>query len=338
VPHRGRLSGLAATLAALVLIATPARAETLGDVLAALNLSPPPGAVPLLDRPLARHRVLDDARDVLVVYALADGDASRLHATRLDKAAKRWTTVPIDIPPARGVGGPQDIGADSCQGGLALERYTGGFLLIAHINPSAECTIVLGPALEVRAVLAGWPVLSLPGGRIVYQRNQVHFASFHPVALGLFDPARPGDMSLYPRKPYQSARAAHVERMRGIYTDAWCRAHNHPCDPELFDESVTSPVVSDTAGDTLAFVIAWEGTAGASDAERPRARTDRPGDPTEVVYVYVGVRQPATMRYRELTRQEFEARFGSGLPRRALAPDVLRSLFGAARGSPPSRR
>ena len=334
----GRLRGLAAPLAALVLLAAPASAQTLGDVLAARDLSPPAGAVPLLDRPLARFQVLEDARDVLVVYTVEDAGVARLHATRLDRPARRWTTVPIDIPPARSDGGAPALEAEHCQGGLAVQRFPGGFLVLAHINPSAECTIVLGPALEVRTVLAGWPVLTLADGRIVYQRNQVHFASFHPVGLGLFDPARPGDVSLYPRKPYQSTRAAHVARMRSAYTDAWCRANNHPCDPELFDESVAGPVVADAAGDTLAFVVAWDNAVRGGDAERQLARTEGSEAQTEVVYVYVGVRQPATLRYRELPRREFEARFGTGLPRRALAPDVIRTLFGAARGNAPPRR
>lgn len=34
-----------------------------------------------------------------------------------------------------------------------------------------------------------------------------------------------------------------------------------------------------------------------------------------------------TMKYRELLRRDFEARFGPGAPRRALAADVLRQIF-----------
>ena len=33
------------------------------------------------------------------------------------------------------------------------------------------------------------------------------------------------------------------------------------------------------------------------------------------------------MQYRELLRSDFEARFGPGLPDRALDPDVLRAIF-----------
>ena len=52
-----------------------------------------------------------------------------------------------------------------------------------------------------------------------------------------------------------------------------------------------------------------------------------PEEFTEVVYVYTGLRRPDTMKYRELLRRDFEARFGPGAPRRALAADVLRQIF-----------
>jgi hypothetical protein len=52
-----------------------------------------------------------------------------------------------------------------------------------------------------------------------------------------------------------------------------------------------------------------------------------PDEYTEVVYVYAGLRSPGTVRYRELLRSDFEARFGPGLPDRALAPEVLHAIF-----------
>ena len=335
-----------------------------------------------------------------------------------------WAETLGDLLKARG--GPPSRGLQACGGlddgrDLPVERFPGGFLARAHINPSAECTVVLGPDLAVRGVLAGWPVATLADGRIVYQRNQVHFASFHPVALALFDPRRQVDLTLYPRKPYRAARAAHVARMRSVYSPAWCNARNHPCDPDMFDEHVDGPVVADARGDALAFVMAWDNTTGWSDAERwgrleafrelraALGRWDNRGEPpadlyrnlaaglarirnmqanahvaaalaheptlaalvapaltsrpaagqderswlvaqdgrwadpetwkrlgravavpeefTEVVYVYTGLRRPDTMKYRELLRRDFEARFGPGAPRRAIEADVLRRIF-----------
>jgi len=52
-----------------------------------------------------------------------------------------------------------------------------------------------------------------------------------------------------------------------------------------------------------------------------------PAEQTEVVYVYEGLRRPESIRYRELRRADFEARFGPGLPERAIEPAVRRALF-----------
>jgi len=412
-----RLLGL---LTGFVLLAGPACAETLGDVVKARGTTPPP-RLAQVDRLLQAYQVLDDERDLLVVYAVGERESAELHAVRFGRSARAWTAARLDWRVPAGGGGPRALEAEWCRSGLAVDRFPGGFLVRAHINPSAECTIVLGPDLAVHGVLAGWPLVTLADGRIVYQRNQVHFASFHPVALALFDPRRGTDLRLYPLRPHRAARAAHVARMRAVYSPAWCNARNHPCDPEVFDEHVDGEVVTDAGGDALALVMAWDNTTGWSDAERwgrleafrelraALGRWDGRGEPpaelyrglaagfarvrnmkaeghvaaaladepalaglvaaaltgrpaagqdarswlvaldgrwtdagtwkrlgaavavpeefTEVVYVYTGLRNPATLEYRELLRDDFEARYGPGAPRRALEPDVLRRIF-----------
>ena len=332
-----RLVGGGLAIAALV---HPASAETLGDVLRARGLAPPP-QIAALDRPLDSYQVLDEAGELLVVYAVQGGDEPPLRAARLERASGRWSGAPISLTAAHGADGA--VAGPWCRHGLALERFPGGVLVRAHLNPSAECTIVLGRDLSVRAVLAGWPVVALADGRLVYQRNQVHFAPVHPVALGLWDPTRPrDDISVYPREPYQAVRRAHVERMRARYTDDWCRVRNHPCEPDRFDERLAGEVVADARGDALAFVVAWEVERDAAGPPAPDASAvsavPAAEAVTEVVYVYFGLRRPATMRYRELPRRDFEARFGPGLPRRAVDADVLRALFGSAREPRPAPR
>ncbi len=408
--------GIVAALASLALAAGAARAETLGELLNARGLTPPAGSVPGLDQAVQGSQVLDDPRGVFAVHQVGGRESARLQATRWERASRTWTSVPLEWSAGA-------LGVDLCRGGLAIEPFAGGFLVTAHINPSAECTLVLGPDLSVRAVLAGWPVAKLADGRIVYRRNQIHFASFHPVGIALFDPRGPAEVTLYPREPYQAARAAHVARMRAVYTQSWCAAHNHPCDPEIFDEHVAGEIVTDARGDALAFVMAWDNTTGWSDAERwgrleafretraALARWDGRGDPpadlhrglaaglarirnmkgerhvtaalegepalrdlvgsalgaapavgrapqawlvaldarwaeaatwqrlaravavadefTEVVYVYANLRRPARIRYRELLRNDFAARFGAIPLRRALEPDLLRQILGA---------
>jgi len=338
---RGRAAArLLVGSAALVLLAGPASAETLAEVLEAKALAPPREVLPFLDHAVESSSVLEGPRDVVVVFALAGSDEPELRAIRLDRASGRWTTGAISLARARTAGA--EVAGAWCRRGLAIERFPAGFLVRAHVNPSAECTIAVGWDLAVRGVLGGWPVIALPDGRIVYQRNQVHFAAVHPVELGLWDPwsGAGGDVALYPREPYQAVRRAHVARMRAVYTEVWCRPRNHPCDPDRFDERLVGDVVTDARGDALAFVVAWEDAGGAGDAAGPAgpaATAHRPAEVTEVVYLYVGLRRPAAMRYREMLRRDFEARFGAGPPRRALDPDVVRALFGPARDAAPAR-
>jgi hypothetical protein len=260
----GKALGL---LAAVALVAGPAHAETLGEVLAARHVGPPPSRL-VLDQPLETYQVLDDDRDLLVVYVGQPAVAARLQAARFERATRRWTVTRLDWRVAADGSGATALEPEWCRSGLAIERFPVGFLVRSHLNPSAECTVVLAPDLSVRAVLAGWPVATLADGRLVYQRNQVHFASVHPVALALLDARRPGEIALYPPRPLREIRRAHVDRLRGVYTAAWCNAHNHPCDPERFDEYVSGRVVADASGDALAFVTAWDNTVGWSDAER----------------------------------------------------------------------
>ena len=177
---------------------------------------------------------------------------------------------------------------------------------------------------------------TLADGRLVYQKNQVHFASFHPVALALFDARRPTEVSLYPPRPAQAVRRAHVARMRGVYTAAWCNAHNHPCDPELFDEYVSGRVVVDAGGDALALVMAWDNTTGWSDTERwgrleafrelraALARGDGHGDPPADLFrgLAAGLARVRNMK-------------GEGHVAAALgAEPALRDLVGAALAAP----
>ena len=45
--------------------------------------------------------------------------------------------------------------------------------------------------------------------------------------------------------------------------------------------------------------------------------------------MYTGLRQPDSMKYRELLRRDFGARFGEIPLRRALEPGILRQIVGA---------
>jgi hypothetical protein len=278
---------------------------------------------------------------VLVLWPRDAAADSPLQAVRFARATGRWSARTIAWTERAAAGAPARPWT-ACRSGLALGRFPGGFLLRAHMNPSAECTVLLSPDLAVRAVLAGWPVATFADGRLVYQRNQVHFAPVHPVALALFD-LRGGETALYPPRPPCGLRLARIERNRALFTESWCRAHDHPCDPEALEESVVSDVATDAAGDALAFVTAWDNTAGWSDTERwgrlepfreVRAALggwDGESPPPDALFrgLAAGLARTRTLGREADVRAalDFEARFGPGLPERALEPAVGRALF-----------
>src|SRR5258705_13134449 len=80
---------------AVGLVAGPAHAETLGEVLAARHVGPPPSRL-VLDQPLETYQVLDDDRDLLVVYVGQPAAAPRLQAARFERATRRWTVTRLD--------------------------------------------------------------------------------------------------------------------------------------------------------------------------------------------------------------------------------------------------
>jgi hypothetical protein len=398
--------------------ATAAHADTLRSVLQAEGVAHP-STLPDLDRSVGHVILTRDGPTTFVVYdAGGPSDPVRLVALRLGPKRDRFTRAPLTWPRSA----PAGLDAQTCRRLDSARAYPRAVLVTAHLNPSASCTLVLGRDLTLRAVLPGWPIAGLPDGRIVYQKSQVHFAAVHPMELVLFDPNRLADVPLYPRPPHQAVRAAHVARMRQAYTDAWCAPRNHPCDPELFDESLASEVVVSPRGDALAFVVALDNTGGWPDTERwgrlepfrelratlaawnghgappdtlPRALVaglsrarnlsagpliavalagdpelrdlvgavlaspipegvdaarwpamldprwsdpstwnrlaraiEVPDEVTEVVYVYVGLRPPGPLRYRELLRRDVEARFGQASLTALTEPAMLRQIFG----------
>jgi hypothetical protein len=146
-----------------------------------------------------------------------------------------------------------------------------------HINPSASCTLVLSHDLAVQKVLSGWFLGAFVDGRVVYHNNEIHFAPVHAAELSLYDPRTSQEFKIYPRKPFQSIRAAHIQMMLGFYAHNpdWCNAHNNPCDPEWFDNDIQGGVSISDKTDSLAFVVQFDNTNYWTDAERTRLEAFR---------------------------------------------------------------
>src|SRR5260370_26490078 len=114
----GKALGL---LAAVALVAGPAHAETLGEVLAARGVGAPPSRL-VLDQPLETYQVLDDDRDLIVVYVGEPAAAARLQAARFERAPPRWTVTRLHRRLAADRSGYRALEPEWCRTGLALQR------------------------------------------------------------------------------------------------------------------------------------------------------------------------------------------------------------------------
>jgi len=265
---RGRRSGsVAATLVvSIALAAAPVAAETLGDVLRARGVTAKPTELGDLGQSITSYGILDDAGAFVIAYYRADRSNALkepLVVSRFDRTSFQWRSAELSR---------KTIGRDACRGSATAVHRAGQNLVIdLHLNPSAGCAIVLGPELAIQKVLAGWFLAGFADGTIAYHRSQIHFAPTHAVEVAVWEPRRARDRTLYPMKPYQPLRLEHMRRVAGRYADEdWCRARNHHCEPERFDERLVGELVVDDATSTLAFVVALDNTVWWTDAERGR--------------------------------------------------------------------
>jgi len=304
-----RLSRAAMALTALLSATDPAAAESLGDVLSEHGVKA--GLGMSLDTPITSYSVLDDAKRFVVAYYEDHGGnalIAPLHISRLERAAGRWAHAALDEPGIRKA-------SPGCLGSVLSLRPAGKVLLVeTHVNPSASCTLVLGPDLRIDDVIFGWPLAVFADGSVVYEHSQPHFFAVHPLELSRYDPRTRKSVALYPPAPPPPLRAGYVDKVRVAYTEAWCRTQNHPCQPDRFDERLDGPVAIDEKARGLAFMVTFDDRA-------------LPGVTAGAVYVYrnIGGRGPAQVR--ELAPSDLEARCGGAALARCLDSRVLARLF-----------
>ena len=120
-------------LAGLALLGGPARAETLGEVLAAHGMPSPPPRLGRVDQPLETYQVLDDERDLVVVYVAKPPGGRLLQIVRFERATGRWTAAvprrrrttppgPTPSPPRRA--GPASRSSGSPAGSWSARTST----------------------------------------------------------------------------------------------------------------------------------------------------------------------------------------------------------------------
>lgn len=283
-------------LAAACLLGRPTFAatgqQTLAELLARERIDVQAVRSEDLARPITGGDVLDIAGiQIIVTYATADHHQDdHLYVFRRTRGQGSWRVAEVRWP---------ELSDTACQADSITDiaAASGYVYLTGHINPSAECTMVLTEKLELQDTLYGWPVAQLQDGRIVYQHSEIHFAPTHYAELSIYDPVNRKRHQLYPPQPAPPLRRDYLEKVRVAYgrccvehPPADCggafAVHNHHCDPELFQSSLGKVVVNG-ATDSLAFTVRFEDIVGETEAiyvfrhlreEAPEYREIRAGD------------------------------------------------------------
>jgi len=309
--------------AALLFLGVPPalHGETLGDVIAKAQALSKVTQLANLQESLLSHAVLDDERWFVVAYYLADDTPPSerlLFIDRYDRSRQTWASASLPAEERR-------VGDADCLGlGMSLDVWTGGFQLGTHLNPSAECLLLISSELEVRAALCGWRLASFADGSLIYHRCQVHFAPVHALEVGLWNSRTGRDYTLFPRQPFQRIRLAEIEKQRAFFQEnlEWCDIHNHPCDADWINSSLQGNVVVNETSDAVAFVVDY-----GSDPDNPNAPPVSLGH-RKAVYVYRKVRDESSLEFRELSPHDIEARFGNVGLSELLTRSNLNRIFG----------
>ena len=301
MPARPALGTVGTVIIALLLAAAPALAESLADVLRARGI--PPGTLPLghpSDRPITSYAILDDPSQFLIAYYEDDGSG----------AIRPPLCPPLRqiLPPLAQCGHHRG----TCRRGeppllrsvIDIRAIAQAFYLTTHITPSASCTLILSPVPLLQTELNGWFLAAFPDGAVIYHNSMVHFAPTHSAELSLYDPATGESRIIYPLASYQSIRQEHIEKLRAVYDDPdWCNRLNHHCDPERFTNAINGEDAVNDSTDSLAFIASFYNTVFAAPGQTPVP-------PTQVLYVYRHVRDPARIEYKEILLSDFQSRFG----------------------------
>ncbi len=313
----------ALVLACGLLTALNLPAETLRDCLKAKGIDLTGLDSPNLDKPITSGDQVDDQDVFLTAYYLDDG-STHLHGPlqleMLKKKTKEWLHREIS---------QEHFDGGSIAGGsvIGINHTKNGFYLFAHINPSAGTTIMLSPALEFRDTVFGAFLGDFANGPVVYANSMVHFAPTHPGHVSVYDPTTKSDREIYPMKPYQAIRLAHIAKVKAAYDKLgkdWLRAHNHHGDPEQFSNYIGKAATSD-ATESLAFIASFDNVESEADecGNLSRCRDSF----TDVVYVYRHVRTKGLTAYREMLMEDVKAKFGDVPLSRLLESKAIEAIF-----------
>jgi hypothetical protein len=311
----------AAAILLTIVFAAPLPAQTLHSLVVQSDSPPNAASLPNLHRNVVGYSVLDTADWFVAAYYLEDatpGLEPPLFVDRYDRKAGQWRSAAFTDEQLR------NAHTDCLGSVLELRAALDSFLLSTHLNPSAQCLLVLSTTLDIRTTLYGWPLATLKDGSIVFHRSMRHFSPVHPAEIGFYNRKTGRSYTLYPSKPYQSVRQSEIAMLQAFFdaNDAWCQLNNHPCDPERFDNSLDGEVVVNEQADALAFAVTYN--AGTKDGRIPPIT----GSAKKVAYVFRWVSNEYAFQYREMLYEHMVARTGAANLAQLVTPERIKQIFG----------
>ncbi|MBI1319062.1 MAG: hypothetical protein GC168_08955 [Candidatus Hydrogenedens sp.] len=314
----------------------PASAETLRESIAAHATGVGAPESPHLDKVVISSAWLDDAEEFVVVYYLDDEDwevRSVIQIERYEKASDVWSHCTVSEHDADF----HYFGSASrgCSGGPVhgIRRTESAYLLSAHINPSCYETLVLSPSLDYLGSFCGWYMGECAGGKFIFLASEFHFAPVHPTQIFVSDLMAGEERLIYPRKPYQSIRLAHIARVQQALdklSDEQMRKMSLYDNAEYFDEQHRN-FVSSASLDACAFVTQFDDELFARwfrDAGMPAESRAHEGEreKLEAIYVYRNVSNPETIEFRELPPEAYPHETREDVAA-LLEPETLDAIF-----------
>jgi hypothetical protein len=237
------LTHIAVVLFATVGVGTPASGQTDGrtvaEVLADCGCLIADMPAALLEKRVAHVQQLIYDQGFVVAFVTSPNDRARgFEVIAGNVQASTWKHAAFPAAPENREWRFQE-------GQLWRISRTQPFILMElRVTTAGIATSILDRDLTRVGITGGRVTSILPGGLVMFERAQPHFAPTHPLMLAVLDTATALEREIYPAKPYDRVRRETIAQERERYAALgpdWCREKNHHCDPERFDSTLASP-------------------------------------------------------------------------------------------------
>jgi len=292
---------------------------TLAEVLHEQSIPFPPTSIPHLSAPITSFAALNDAREFLIAYYLADGKTQQLHypllITQYNKGTGQWKHVALDRSQVH----VDDSSMDWIGAVEAVDHHGSRYYICLHWNPSAGLLLILKGDLSVDDTLEGWPLAWFPSGALLYSANMAHFVEVNPETVWLYDPGTRQSKQLYPpaNDPLRNAFSA---RLATVIDQSRCRNRNWACDPQRFSSTLSDRVQVNDGTHSLAFRVQFD---PEGFVDREEAEDSGKWDDDNYAYIY----QLEPFRWREFSVYDLKAKFGTDSLPELLTPEKIESVF-----------